>query len=339
MESYSRRRAALGMGLAAIAGNAWAKVPQQRRHALLIGAGTVAALDSRLWLDGPANDVQLLRSSLQAAGWPASAIWVLSSAPGYPAPTCLAVHQSMDRLLATAREGDQVLVHFSGHGAQVPAQRNRREADGLDEVMLLADVARWQGTASQGRLPNALRDEELAVWLAQLSTKGVNTWTSLDCCHAAGLLRHAAGRLEGDTLRSVTPADLGVPLPTWQEAQRGAVLQGDTASASERGKRGPLNLPPPLPLQRRVFACAAAAQASAVECRLPDPQDGSARTFGLFTHALSALIRAQAFDSASTLASALLRQPTIVQRQGPWPVIVGDSMLRWSPSPPGGSGG
>ncbi len=332
METHNHHRRllgfGLGFGLTSTLSPSWATLPATRTHALLIGVGTVAALTPSLWLDGPARDVRLLRQSLLAAGLLEREIQALSTAPGESAPSYTAVHKAMSRVLTSARRGDRVLFHFSGHGAQIPASQHRAltESDGLDEVMLLSDVLPWRGNATTGYLPNALTDTSLSAWLDQLAAKGVYCWVFLDCCHAAGLMRESSALLKaGDIHRAVTAADLGVPLPTWREAQRSKGLELEASS----GRAGKGTWPPPLPLQRRVFACAAMAQSSAVECQLPDPQDGRLRTFGLLTHTLSSLIRAEAFDSASTLSTALRQHPSIVQRHGPWPVVVGDDRMRW----------
>jgi hypothetical protein len=83
-------------------------------------------------------------------------------------------------LLEGAQPGDQLLFHYSGHGAQVPTLNKQLEQDGLDEIICPYDFS--------GQGENALRDKEFAQLFAGIP-KGVHfIWIS-DSCHAEDLSR------------------------------------------------------------------------------------------------------------------------------------------------------
>jgi hypothetical protein len=83
-------------------------------------------------------------------------------------------------LLEDAQPGDQLLFHYSGHGAQAPTLFPNLEADGLDEVICPYDY--------DGSNATTLRDKEFAQLFAGIP-KGVHfVWIS-DSCHAEDLSR------------------------------------------------------------------------------------------------------------------------------------------------------
>lgn len=292
--------------------------------ALLVGAGQVQALPERLWLEGPANDVALMHSTLQAQGFAKADVQVLASGvPGTAAPTLVAVQTALGRLIQAAGPGVQVVLYFAGHGAQVPtAASRRREADGQDEVLLLHDVQPWKGTAREGHLPNALRDETLAAAVQALCQRGAQVWTLLDTCHAAGFTR--GGPLPpGQRHRSVAAVELGVPLPDWEQA---SARPGAAAVAPA----GALWLPPTVPVARRVYAMASRAREPALEERLPSGPDGTLRMHGTFTWSLAQWLRQSAGPlTPASLRAGLLAQYAALGRVAPVPQVLGDPALRW----------
>jgi len=88
--------------------------------------------------------------------------------------------QQIRWLLEGAEPGDQLLFHYSGHGAQIPTLHTTIEEDGLDEIICPYD---YDGTAA-----TTLRDKEFAQLFAGIP-KGVHfVWIS-DSCHAEDLSR------------------------------------------------------------------------------------------------------------------------------------------------------
>jgi len=83
-------------------------------------------------------------------------------------------------LIEGAEPGDQLLFHYSGHGAQAPTLFTSLEKDGLDEIICPYD---FDGTNN-----TSLRDKEFAQLFATIP-KGVHfVWIS-DSCHAEDLSR------------------------------------------------------------------------------------------------------------------------------------------------------
>ena len=83
-------------------------------------------------------------------------------------------------LIEGAEAGDQLLFHYSGHGAQAPTLFTSLEKDGLDEIICPYD---FDGTSK-----TSLRDKEFAQLFAGIP-KGVHfVWIS-DSCHAEDLSR------------------------------------------------------------------------------------------------------------------------------------------------------
>ncbi len=81
-------------------------------------------------------------------------------------------------LIQGAEAGDQLLFHYSGHGAQAPTTNALIERDGLDEIICPYDF--------DGSSNTALRDKEFAQLFAAIP-KGVHfVWIS-DSCHAEDL--------------------------------------------------------------------------------------------------------------------------------------------------------
>ena len=89
-------------------------------------------------------------------------------------------------LVEGAQSGDQLLFHYSGHGAQAPTLYPTIEPDGLDEIICPYDF--------DGSNNTTLRDKEFAQLFAGIP-KGVHfIWIS-DSCHAEDLSRKVVALL------------------------------------------------------------------------------------------------------------------------------------------------
>ncbi len=97
----------------------------------------------------------------------------------------------LEWLLEGAEAGDQLLFHYSGHGAQLPCKilssGIKEEVDGLDEIICPYN---FDGTDA-----SAIRDNEFGALFARIP-KGVHfVWIS-DSCHAEDLSRDPIVGLE-----------------------------------------------------------------------------------------------------------------------------------------------
>jgi hypothetical protein len=86
------------------------------------------------------------------------------------------------RITAAASPGDQIYIHYSGHGARVktifPAIKG---PDGLDEALVPVDIG--------DSTTRYLRDVELAHLLKEMVDRGLLVTLVLDSCHAGGATR------------------------------------------------------------------------------------------------------------------------------------------------------
>jgi hypothetical protein len=90
--------------------------------------------------------------------------------------------EHLNWLLFGASAGDQILFHYSGHGAQIPSNNPAIEKDGLDEIICPYD---FSGEASA---ETAISDKEFASIFAKIP-QGVHfVWIS-DSCHSEDLSR------------------------------------------------------------------------------------------------------------------------------------------------------
>ncbi|MEM7351625.1 MAG: caspase family protein, partial [Acidobacteriota bacterium] len=113
------------------------------------------------------------------------------------------------RLSDRARAGDQVLVHYSGHGGRVPTIAPTIKPNGLDETLVPCNITD----------PSArhLRDIEIAHLLAEMVDRELYVTLVLDCCHAGGATR------SGPTPRGGSRVD-STPRPTVSDVATPATL-------------------------------------------------------------------------------------------------------------------
>jgi uncharacterized caspase-like protein len=148
------------------------------KRALLIGINKylIAGADLR----GCVNDVKNLRSALTSLlGFKAADITTLLD----HAATKKAMESAIRELIKSGKKGDTLLLHYSGHGSNVPDD-NGDEADSRDEILCPADLD-WK---------DPMRDDWLRTTIDGLKA-GVSLTVIMDCCHS------------GTNTRAITPPD------------------------------------------------------------------------------------------------------------------------------------
>ena len=129
-------------------------------------------------LNGCVNDVKNLSGALKTYyGFADNDITTLTDAQA----TKKAMEAAIKKLIASGKKGDVLLLHYSGHGANVPDD-NGDEADKRDEILCPTDLD-WKDT---------LRDDWLRKTFDKLRT-GVSLTVIMDCCHS------------GTNTRAITP--------------------------------------------------------------------------------------------------------------------------------------
>jgi hypothetical protein len=227
---------------AALVAAAVAFQAQARERALLIGVSAYDEPAIRA-LEGPRNDVALVWRHLTSRGVAPDDIVVLAEAASdaaadptpvpSAAPTRSAILAAFARLAETAQAGDDVLIHYSGHGSTQPegpvAEGAEPEAGGRVQVLLPKDAGRYD-VATQS-IRNALIDKEIGAALDRIRATGARVFVTIDACHAGTVTRAGAG-----APRSVPPAALGTPVtaagaaPATAPARR-ATLRRDPSGA------------------------------------------------------------------------------------------------------------
>lgn len=128
-------------------------------------------------LRGCVNDVKNMKALLTSAyGFRAADISTLLDL----AATKKAIEKAIASLVLKSRKGDVLLVHFSGHGSNVPDD-DGDEADRRDEILCPTDLD-WK---------NPLRDDFLRKTVKAMPD-GVSLTFITDCCHSGTITRAVA---------------------------------------------------------------------------------------------------------------------------------------------------
>lgn len=261
------------------------KVPTEslNRRALLVGCTKYDNRRSIPDLEGPANDVALMKRLLvERFQFEDEGIAVLCDTAGPDRhPTRHRIHDEFQRLAKVAKSDDQILILLAGHGSQQPDQNppdpQDPEPDGMDETFLPADVGVWDG--GKRSLQNAILDDELRLWTKAILAKGAYVTVILDCCCSGTALRGE------EVSREVSPKDLGVPQEAIAAASRTRTTQpkvGETSPGRPR-KDGTMDVSGDVERLTVLYA----SQSSEPTVELPLPADApDAIRHGLFTFTL-----------------------------------------------------
>jgi hypothetical protein len=242
------------------------------------GAGGTGPFD----LEGPKNDVPRMLQLARQLGVPATELHVLANAgtlpPGAKAPTRANILAELKDLAARSSTGDQVLVYFSGHGAQAPDMEGE-EADGLDELLLPADIGKWSDEADL--VENAITDDEFGAAIEAIRQRGAYVWVIVDSCHSGTALRGGPVLLPpGFESKGVSASALGVPAAKLQQAAAAARARGGAFEAGgadvKAGRGGGV-----------VAFYAATAEEAAIGGPQPLPDGGKSPSTSLLTWAIT----------------------------------------------------
>jgi hypothetical protein len=181
-------------------------------HALLIGIDYYEPNRLCRSLRGAVRDIQLVADYLERSlSLTADQITLLRSpnpevtdlqVPPEQRPTYANLVAQFQRLIDQGQPGDQVYIHYSGHGGRVatvyPDLPNKGQ---YDEGIVPCDFA------TSGHY---LRDVEIAWLLQQMTDKGLKVTLVLDSCHSGGATRGDAEVRGGDTDENLGCGDSAV---------------------------------------------------------------------------------------------------------------------------------
>ncbi|MDD1015178.1 alkaline phosphatase family protein [Pseudomonas rubra] len=179
---------------------------QRKRRALIVGINEYP--DPQMRLNGCINDTYLISRMLQESGYDAADIRLLHDARA----TRANLEERLEWLIEGTRSADERLIFYSGHGARLPASNNSREADCMDETLVLYDF-NWNDTSSH------FTDKLFRQFYSHLPFSpdgpGARLSVILDCCYASGMTR-GNGRVRGIT----APNDIRHRALQWDEESR-----------------------------------------------------------------------------------------------------------------------
>ncbi len=200
------------------------------------------------------------------------------------------------------------------------------EPDGLDEIFLPRDVGKWQDDGSGGEVPNAISDNEIAVWLQNIRAKDARLWVIFDCCHAGDMTRGV-----GEQQRSVRLDDAeGLAIPG--EAVRAAQEKAATRDIGreDQPEEGAGRVSSLAWANRDGIAILYACQPNekTIEHRLPLP--GYGEHFGILTYSLHAVLsKASGKLSYQELGKRIYLEYIRLGRMSePTPLVEGGDMRR-----------
>ena len=134
-----------------------------------------------------------------------------------------AMQDGMMKLIKGAKRGDVLLIHYSGHGSNVPDD-NGDEADGRDEILCPTNLD-WK---------DPLTDDWLRIAFDKLPA-GVNLTVIMDCCHS-GTNTRAVPAQDAPIIERFLPCPLDL-----MAAESGRKLTGEVkgkrAALKKQGKR------------------------------------------------------------------------------------------------------
>jgi metacaspase-1 len=157
------------------------------------------------------NDVKAIKSALvELHGFSAKDITVLTDKDA----TKKKIEKAVEGLVKSSKKGDVALLHYSGHGSNVPDDGTDEE-DGRDEILCPTDL-NWQ---------DPMRDDWLRSTLDGLKP-GVNFTAIMDCCHS------------GTNTRALLPPDAPM-IPRYLPSPWGIMRSELRGAPVRRSPRGP----------------------------------------------------------------------------------------------------
>ncbi|KAG0501471.1 hypothetical protein HPP92_001543 [Vanilla planifolia] len=160
--------------------------PRMVKKAVLIGCnypGTKAELK------GCVNDVRRMhRCLVERYGFDEGDIEVLIDTDrSFTQPTGANIRSAISRLIRSAKPGDFLFVHYSGHGTRVPAETGDDDDTGFDECIVPCDM-------------NLITDDDFRELVDDLP-KGCRLTVVSDSCHSGGLIQNVKEQIGESTKR------------------------------------------------------------------------------------------------------------------------------------------
>ncbi len=163
-------------------------VAKSEKYALIIAIGEYNQNLTGWYPISAGNDVPLIEKTLTELGFTQQNIMYLRDS----AATKDGINEALMTLYSKISTGDQVIIHYSGHGHQI-FDNNDEEIDGLDEALVSFDAPMSMKNGYDGS--KHFRDDELGDWMTKFRIKlGTNghILLFLDSCHSGTGTRGSA---------------------------------------------------------------------------------------------------------------------------------------------------
>ncbi|KAK8919364.1 Metacaspase-4 [Platanthera zijinensis] len=183
----------------------------KKKAAVLIGCNYPG---SKMELKGCVNDVHRMRRSLvDFLGFNDSDITVLiDTDDSHIQPTGVNIRRAINRLVRSANPGDELFVHYSGHGARLPVEPEEDDSTGYHECIVPTDM-------------NLILDEDFRDFADKLPA-GCRITFVADSCNSGGLLENAKEQIGESTNKNITHSEF-VDVPDNVQLHRRAGEEGD----------------------------------------------------------------------------------------------------------------
>ena len=195
------------------------------KHALIIAIGDYQSETGWKPISSK-NDVPLITSALQAQGFSADQVTVVLDEEA----TKDGVLAAMNDLLERVGPEDVVVIHYSGHGQQIPDD-NGDEVDGYDEAMVPYDAhSRMRKGVYEGE--NHIRDDKIGEVLGALRQKvgpKGSVLLIMDSCHS-GTASRGLAKTRG-TQEVFDTGEPGQPNNAKKESGQYGLANGDEGEA------------------------------------------------------------------------------------------------------------
>ena len=285
------------------------------KFALLVGCTSYDNLDSAFHLEGPSNDVQLMKEMLlDRFEFRRENIKSLVEGAGLAnRPIRRYIEREIRNLTEKLRQGDSVVIFLSGHGSQQPDDDPKNEddlePDGLDEVFCPADVGDLEDEENF-TIRNAISDDELRGWIDEIRKKQASVWFIVDACHSGTLTRGAR------TYRQI-PREMLLSKRAMQSAPK-SVPQSRSGSDNDNGMADTRS-------EIGGLVAIYASQPHEPTFEMPLPIDGrTSRMYGMLTyHLVKVLSATEGALSYSELVQRIHAEYIALGCRGPTPLIEG----------------
>ena len=209
--------------------------PQKRALVVAVGSYPNPAEYGYPVLQGPKNDVELIRTALRSQNFDDDDIVVLRD----DAADREGILEALDDAVEATSPGDVFVLHYAGHGDQI-TDDDGDELDGYDEVLVPYGAPgnaffKTQPEVEAYTGEDHIRDDELHEYLVRLRQRAgadgnVVFW--LDSCHSG---TGARGPGDGPQPRG-DGVPIGPPAETWQASsdEEGGVFEGDAEQPQAR---------------------------------------------------------------------------------------------------------